>query len=377
MGLTVPMCEITLMGSTAAADFRVVRGTCYVMVAFDVGVSVDLVACERNVAGQRRALRQHGRAVEYFEYRPAPLWMTVDAPPVTVGGWSSGPQVAVTVYDFGAVSVAYEVPCAGPPGALIELSERIGDAAAFRAPARAVVDGLLRRWGNAVREARVGTTIETYLLFHLAEVEPHLPPTAWWSSRAADTARLLRSEAGVLSDQETADAVAAHLAYGTEDATIVDWNAAVACAPNVDDIRTVTDFANVQLLEMRHLDRQLDAALDESYGLVSRRFGWLTALRGHQRAARRVAQMQVDAAVLFELVSSGLKIFGEQYLARAYRLLAERFRLADWDATIQRKLQTIESIYAKLSDEAAARRMELLEWIIVVLIAVSIVLPFL
>jgi hypothetical protein len=362
---------------TTAGETRVVRGTCYVLVAFDVGVAVDLAACERSVVGQRRALRAGGSAVDYFEYRPAPLWMQVDAPPVTVAGWSSAPQVVVTVYDFGAVSVAYEVPCPGPLGALIELSGRIGDAAAFRAPARAVVDDLLRRWGSAVREPRVGATVETYLLFHLAELAPPLPPTALWTSHAADMARLLRSEAGPLSQQETADATVAHLAYGTEDGTVVDWNAAVAYAPEVDDIRTVTDFANVQLLEMRHLDRQLDAALDESYGLVSRRLGWVTALRGHQHAARRVAQMQVDAAVLFELVSSGLRIFGEQYLARAYLLLSERFRLPEWDATIQRKLQTIERIYAKLSDEAAARRMELLEWIIVILIAVSIVLPFL
>jgi hypothetical protein len=102
----------------------------------------------------------------------------------------------------------------------------------------------------------------------------------------------------------------------------------------------------------------------------------VAALRAHQRDARRVAQMQVDAAVLFERVSSVLKIFGEQYLARAYRLLAERFRLREWDASIQRKLQTIESIYDKLSDEAGARRMELLEWIIVLLIAFEIVWPF-
>jgi hypothetical protein len=207
-------------------------------------------------------------------------------------------------------------------------------------------------------------------------VEPRLPPAALWTSHAADIARLLRSEAGALSPEEIADATAAHLAYGTDDGTIVDWNAAVAYAPDVEDVRTVTDFANVQLLEMRHLDQELDLALDQSYRLVARRPGWVAALRAHQRDARRVAQMQVDAAVLFERVSSVLKIFGEQYLARAYRHLAERFRLREWDASIQRKLQTIESIYGKLSDEAGARRMELLEWIIVLLIAFEIVWPF-
>ena len=346
------------------------------LVAFDVGLSVDLEACERSVTAQRRTLGDRGRAVEYFEYRPAPVWITVDTAPVSISRWASAPQADVTVYDFGAVSVTYAVPCAGTLAELIALSELLGDAGAFRAPARALVEDLLGRWGTAVREPRIGPTVETYLLFHLAEVEPRLPPAALWTTHAADIARVLRSEAGALSPEEIADATGAHLAYGTDDGTVVDWNAAVAYAPDADDVRTVTDFANVQLLEMRHLDHELDLALDQSYALVSRRASWLAALRGHQRDARRVAQMQVDAAALFERVSSVLKIFGEQYLARAYRQLAERFRLREWDASIQRKLQTIESIYGKLSDQAATRRLELLEWIIVLLIAFEIVWSF-
>ncbi len=364
------------MEATARSDVRVARGTCHVLVAFDVGLSVDLDACERSIAAQRRTLRDPGRAVEYFEYRPAPIGITVDTAPIPTARWPSLPQADVTVYDFGAVSVTYAIPCAGTLGELIALSEMLGDAASFRGPARTLVEDLLRRWGSAVREARIGPTVETYLLFHLAEVEPRLPPAALWTTHAADVARLLRSEVGMLSPEEVADATGAHLAYGTDDGTVVDWSAAVVYAPDVDDVRTVVDFANVQLLEMRHLDHDLDLALDQSYGLVSRRAGWLGALRGHRRDARRVAQMQVDAAVLFERVSSVLKIFGEQYLARAYRHLAERFRLREWDASIQRKLQTIESIYDKLSDAAAGRRMELLEWIIVLLIAFEIVWSF-
>jgi len=60
-----------------------------------------------------------------------------------------------------------------------------------------------------------------------------------------------------------------------------------------------------------------------------------------------------------------------------YGLVSRRFHLAEWDSTITRKLQTLESIYGKMADRAATFRMELLEWIIILLIAVSIVLPFL
>jgi len=76
----------------ARGDVRVVRGTCHVLVAFDVGLSVDLEACERSVTAQRRTLGDRGRAVEYFEYRPAPVWITVDTAPVSISRWASAPQ---------------------------------------------------------------------------------------------------------------------------------------------------------------------------------------------------------------------------------------------------------------------------------------------
>src|SRR5213592_3231080 len=141
--------------------------------------------------------------------------------------------------------------------------------------------------------------------------------------------------------------------------------------------RAVLEFANVELLEMRFLDQRLDDALDESYETLSRRHYGLRQLPGSTRATlQRVGQLQVENAVLFEGVNNALKLLGDQYLARVYRLVSERFHLAEWDASILRKLQSLESIYQKLSDEAANRRTETLEWIVIVLIAVEILIPF-
>ena len=50
--------------------------------------------------------------------------------------------------------------------------------------------------------------------------------------------------------------------------------------------------------------------------------------------------------------------------------------LEEWDASILRKLHILDSIYHNISDQAATWRLELLEWIVIVLIAVSILLPF-
>jgi uncharacterized Rmd1/YagE family protein len=64
-------------------------------------------------------------------------------------------------------------------------------------------------------------------------------------------------------------------------------------------------------------------------------------------------------------------------LARVYRLVNRRFHLDEWDSSILRKLETLESIYEKISDQATNRRMEILEWVIIVLIATSIGLELL
>ncbi len=90
-------------------------------------------------------------------------------------------------------------------------------------------------------------------------------------------------------------------------------------------------------------------------------------------AMEKIAQLQVDNALLFESVNNALKLLGDQYMARVYTNAAKRFHLADWDASILRKLSTLESIYDKITERVASQRMELLEWIIIVLIALSIV----
>jgi hypothetical protein len=173
------------------------------------------------------------------------------------------------------------------------------------------------------------------------------------------------------------DALSARIAFGADDVTIVDWNAALVVDREGDDVRAVLEFANVELLEMRYLDQKLDRALDAAYETLSKRSWSLPRLAGYYGAdLRRVAELQVDNAILFEGVNNTLKLLGDQYLARLYRLVNRRFHLDEWDASILRKLETLESIYEKISDQAANRRMEILEWVIIILIAFSIALEF-
>jgi hypothetical protein len=347
---------------------------------FEVAQSIDLDQTERLLAGaERPALRHRGRATSLFQYRPAPLRVTLEGAPLTVGSWRTDAVVDLVLYDFGAASVAYTLPVdGGGLDALREASVSVQQDKQLREDARQKVDTLLRSAGAAVVKLHVASLTEDYAIFGLREAPKGTTVTEFCIQHAALIAQILRPDAGELSPEEVATATEVRISFGPSDLTIVDWDGAFVIDPDPEDVRAVLEFANVQLLEMRWLDLQMDDAIERSYQLLSRRPGWRAfwpSAAGDD--VRQVAELQLESAVLLERVSNALKVFGEEYLARIYRLAARRFQLGELDAIISRKLATIESIYQKLSDRASTVRMEALEWVVIILIAMEIVLGLL
>ncbi|MEP6888357.1 MAG: hypothetical protein ABI945_08545 [Nitrospirales bacterium] len=351
------------------------KGTCYVLFTYDIGLSINLDEAERHITAikQRSRIRHKRRAPQYFDYRPAPLRVTQGVEPLALGDFRTATSVDLVVYDFGAVSVIYSIPLEGPFLRLLALSQVLYENVLLLADSRQRVEDLQKAIEGMVERPKISDYVEDYVIFH---VDGAPPPDVLRKSE--DLARILRSEEDVLSEQEVREATSCWLSFGKEDAAIIDWNAALLFGNDMEDVQAVLEFANVELLEMRSLDQQLDDALDQAYDALSKRMGRRFRRPGSFEAdLRHIAQLQVDSAILFERVTNTLKLIGDQYLARVYRLASERFHLAAWDAGILRKLETLDSIYGKMADRAATRRMEVLEWIIIVLITVSITISLL
>jgi uncharacterized Rmd1/YagE family protein len=73
-------------------------------------------------------------------------------------------------------------------------------------------------------------------------------------------------------------------------------------------------------------------------------------------------------------VNNALKLFGDQWLARLHQAATHRMHIDDFERSVLRKVEALDSIYGKLRDRQVQVRAELLEWIIIGLIAVEIVL---
>lgn len=356
---------------------RIEKGTVRVLFAYDIGLSIQLELCSRHVKGLTadERIKHKGHAPEYFQFDPAPLHVVQGIEPVRVGAWASASSAEITLFDFGGVSVAYTIPFAGEFEELVALSAELATSEAFRIDSRARVENLLELVREAVVKPGVAEVDEDYLVFEIDAFERDVPIADLHTVHAHAVARLLRSERDPLSDQEVQDALAGRVSFGLGDVALVDWNAALLHDKEPDDVLAVLEFANLQLLEMRFLDAQLDKALDRAYEAsnVRRRIVPLRWPGSTRKELRRVGQMKVDGAILFERVSNAIKMLGDQYLARVYRQVSQRYRMNEWNAGILRKLDTIESIYQKVHDHSANFRMEALEWIVILLIALEVV----
>jgi hypothetical protein len=362
--------------SRSAASDLVGKGFVHAVFAYDVGLSVDLARCRQHVTDLTEVtqIKHKGHAPQYFQFDPPPLRIVQEIPPIELQGRRTLPTVDVSVYDFGGVSVRYAFPFEGPLEDWIGFSCALSATAAVREDSRARVEHLLAVIEAAVDRPNITDMTEDYLIFQFEGVDRL---QSLWTERASQVARLLRSEKDPLSEQEIADAMSARVSFGDADVALVDWNAALQVDREPDDVQAVLEFANLQLLEMRFLDSALDQALDRSYEVIQAERGWIRRGKRARDDLAKVGRFQVDGAILFERVGNALKLLGDQYLARVYRAASQRFRLAEWNAGILRKLETIESIYQKVHDRSSGIRMEALEWIVIALIAIEVLLSVL
>src|SRR5262249_4400462 len=194
-----------------SCGLRISQGTCWVMLAFDVGFAIDLDAAERmaaRVAGtegaQREVLRHSRKSPRSFVYRPSPLRVARRGQRITIAGRASEESVNATIYDFGAVSIAYAFPTQGELGGLVELSEALYDNQELLADARSHAEALLAWLGPAVSRPGLTPLFEDYVAFHARrfEREPGASLAAWLDGAREPLAHILRSESGALSRQE-------------------------------------------------------------------------------------------------------------------------------------------------------------------------------
>src|ERR1051326_1270438 len=363
------------MASEPIAEPEVLRGTLHVYVAFDWGDEILLEKAQALVPAERRTLPRRRRTPSSFAYTPPPLRLLLRPPPIEIP--ELGPVIVsgeATVFDFAAGSAAFHVPLTASAEQLLRLAGHLAQPQSWITAARTAFPPLYNELLPAIVSPQWQEELsEEYFVFQFAPTEP-LPLDRRAPDESDWLAGLVRLEAEPLSASEVGEATKQYMTYHPWDLFIADWGAACLVDEDCDETLQTIEFVNLQLLEYRFIDNRLDTDVVNAYKLIHRAAQRkLPIWRGSYKALRAVGELNVEANNLFERTGNVLKLVGDQYLARVYRLLATRFHLEEWEHSIQSKLDVIEGVYRVVSDQADHLRTEFLEIVVILLILTEIV----
>ncbi len=357
---------------------EILEATIHLAFAFDIGYEIDLKHAGALLPGESGPLTRRRRTPESIRYRPSPLRVAMDASGLVLPGGIATlgpPRGELSLFDFGAISLMVQHRVRATPMELLRVAADLAEPAELTTAARLVLAPWVERIKPVVIGFEMSDISEEYFVFQLGEVGPN-----WIHEHADWVAGLIRLESGPLSQREIQEATRLSLSYAPNDLVVLDWAAGFVADRECADTLQVIEFANVQLLEFRHIDDRLDDRLEAAYRLIrpGQPDRWPRRIwRTHTDTLRSVRELEIEATSLFERADNALKLIGDQYLSRVYGLASGRFHLEEWQQSIQRKLKTVGDVYDLMVQQASGARLELLELIVIILIAMEIVLALL
>lgn len=149
-------------------------------------------------------------------------------------------------------------------------------------------------------------------------------------------------------------------------------------AADYEDLLLMVEHANYQLLELRVLDRLLDDWLDQAEADIRVIYSEAPRRRLPRGSAKmkfaHIQALRFDALFILENLENSSKIIGDYFLGQVYDKLCSIFNTEGWKWSIERRLDTLQSVYDMVKTDTAERRMMALE---ITFIIVCIIFPIL
>jgi hypothetical protein len=352
------------------------QGSVLVLIQFDVCEEIRLDEL-RKIFGARTADASFKhQAPGYVRYQRPPVEESLE-PLVLDGGERLTGEIRY--YDYGVVSLLFELPFSGTWDTLVQLSSRWTSDTNFESLASRIVKQKLERAAPALVKPYTAEWLqEDYFIFHVRHVEGQPSAADLLSTRGDLIAQIVRGETAQLSEGERQEILQSQISYYPNDLAVIGWNAAFIYDNEVgaETAIQLLQYANSQLLEFRHYDDLLTHELEDVYdfldaggtGLWSR---WRTA-----RAASKLHTVLLDVNELTERADNAIKFLSDMFSARLYKLAASKVGVPDYKDLVKEKLQTAEDLYRFMVEQFNQSRAFVLELMVVIILIIELVYFF-
>ncbi|TCK73557.1 hypothetical protein [Acidipila rosea] len=351
------------------------QGAVLVLLQFDV--------CESIRLDQLRELIREHQVASLKSHHPAPGYIRYQRPPVVEPletlVLESGERLAgeIKYYDYGVLSVVFQLPFAGEWQDLLQLASRWVWDIDFAAQATELVRRRLERVGSALVKPYSSWLSEDYLIFQIQHA-PHADSISELiQHHGPSIAKVVRGDMGRLAESEINEVLRSRISYYETDLAVIGWNAAFIY-DNASDAETaiqLLEYANSQLLEFRHYDNLLTRELENVYKLLDKDTGVLARWR-MARSATRLHTVLLDVQELTEHADNAIKFLSDMFSARFYKLAASKVGVPDYKDLVTKKVQTAEELYRFMVDQFNQSRAFFLEVTVVIILAIELVYLF-
>ena len=280
-------------------------------------------------------------------------------------------------YDYGVVSVQFELPFEGAWETLVELASQYSSGGEMEREAAVIARRELQRQQAALVKPYHDWLSEDYIVFHVRSAEGTADAGELLAKYGGRIAQIVRGETAPLSSGEQSEILRAAISYCPTDLAVVGWNAAFVFDTVPGALATIEmlEYANSQLLEFRYYDEVLTRQMDSAYDALQTG-GGLWARWRLAKVSGRLYAMFLDITELAERTDNSLKFLSDMYSARLYQLAASKVGVRDYKKLVNKKLRTAERMYSFMVGQFHQGRAFAIELIIVILFILDLALLF-
>ena len=361
--------------SPVATTDRSVQGSVLVLIQFDVCEEINLDALRDIFGARRQDVSFKHPAPGYVRYQRAPVVERVE-PLVLPSGERLDAQIKY--YDYGVLSVVFELPFCGNWDMLVRLAGRWVWDTDFTSFAQKIVKQKIERARPALVKLYDDWLNEDYFVFHVREVAGNPSGSQLLASEGGRISQIVRGETVPLSDGEQQEILQARISYYPNDLAVVGWNGAFLydSVSGAEPAIQLLEYANSQLLEFRHYDELLTRELQSVYDFLEKGKTGVFARWRNARRATRLHTVLIDVDELTERADNAIKFLSDMFAARFYKLAASRIGVSDYKDLVNQKVHTAEELYRFMVDQFHQSRAFVLELMVVIILIIDLIWLF-
>ena len=350
-------------------------GTIFVLIQFDVCEEIKLARLGEIISA--RTISQPSMkhpAPGYIRYERPPVVEPID--PVVL---ESGERLhgEIKYYDYGVLSVVFQLPFTGDWETLVRLASRRVWDIDFSALAARVAKQRLERAAPALVKPYDEWLSEDYFVFHVREIAALATAKELLEQQGPLVAQIVRGERTRLAESESNEVLQSRISFYPNDLAVIGWNAAFLydTAAGAEMAIQLLEYANSQLLEFRHYDELLTRELESVYNSLEQ--GSVLFRRWRMaRSANALYSVLLEVMELTEHADNAIKFLSDMFAARFYRLAAAKVGVPDYKNLVTQKLNTAGDLYRFMVDQFNQSRAFFLELAVVIILVIELIFLF-